>query len=55
MNGTVVPLQYAAFAGGIALGLMWGWVTRREGSIRGAVASRVTLNFGSHLWVVLLA
>jgi membrane protease YdiL (CAAX protease family) len=43
--------------GGLALGLMWGWVTRRSGSIRGAVVSHVTLNFFSQLvvWAVYLS
>ncbi len=48
------PVAYVA--GAIALGLMWGWMTRSSGSIRGAVASHVTLNFFSQLviWAVLL-
>jgi len=55
---TTLPGGHGAYvAGAIALGLMWGWVTRRSGSIRGPVASHVTLNFLSQVlvWVVLLA
>ena len=53
LPGGLVPYV----AGGIALGLMWGWVTRRSGSIRDAVASHMILNFLGQLaiWATVLA
>lgn len=52
-----LPGGHVAYVvGGIALGLMWGWVTRRSGSIRGAVVSHMILNFLGQLviWSVFL-